>query len=857
MGLNEKILIFTSLLNYLSSEKVYIFDVFKRKGLTEDWNKDNSQCDGVSSWYFDENDQASPRFQVCFTRNCFLESPSYPITSINTVYADAKFTGRYCNALPKPNPDCGENITVNAIMLDTFPNTKTHNTPTEKEINFPVMDDLKVPIPQKNGRPPSFFDAKETITYDNKLNKTFIRLLFDSKMGCGGVSDLEVYYYKCPSTTSSLAVFGDINAPTYSENVKEYQGKCVDNAFQVVDEPLTMKCLWNGTIASTTGQCICLQGYEKEGNECKKIPDISSAIVFLNITSSSVEITWSHLSQVNKTNIYIVDCNDCPSGVLPKSTTNKFITINGLGSFADYEISVTFSSEVSRMIGENQTSEFQSFQTLPGVPGKVRNLMQKSLDNGKVELSWDPPFAKGNNIITYLLTYGGSTKKTTLTTHILDPDVEEQTFSVEIAAQVSVGGQLLTGESSTFKEKIHVKGGAALDMAIGVGVGVVLLVIIIGIVAFYIYRKKNLKAINDDDGGKVEMKETSTYGKVLENPFENDENSGPEINPNSLTIVQMLSNGKSLDISKGALLKNGEMKTVVIKTLKETATESDRIDFLQEASLVGKMNHTNIIKYEGIILKSQPHTIALEYMLNGTLNLYLKKHDMKLTNLQLLGMARGVASGMKYLNELGFIHRDIAARNVVLADNGECKISNFGMCRELDGKGCFMAKDGKIAIIWAAPESAHQKIFTTASDVWSYGILLWEIMSYGERPYWNMESPADVLEAIDQGYRLPPLKNCPRVAYDMMLECWEIEHTKRPTINEILNRIDKWIDNPEELLDEATPDGYSSLYSNHSNKNGADYAEISDYADLKSVNDWLRQENRRVFFYNLMYTRRV
>uniref|UniRef100_A0A7M5V4T0 receptor protein-tyrosine kinase n=1 Tax=Clytia hemisphaerica TaxID=252671 RepID=A0A7M5V4T0_9CNID len=755
-----KILIFTSLLNYLSSEKVYIFDVFKRKGLTEDWNKDNSQCDGVSSWYFDENDQASPRFQVCFTRNCFLESPSYPITSINTVYADAKFTGRYCNALPKPNPDCGENITVNAIMLDTFPNTKTHNTPTEKEINFPVMDDLKVPIPQKNGRPPSFFDAKETITYDNKLNKTFIRLLFDSKMGCGGVSDLEVYYYKCPSTTSSLAVFGDINAPTYSENVKEYQGKCVDNAFQVVDEPLTMKCLWNGTIASTTGQCICLQGYEKEGNECK-------------------------------------------------------------------------------------------------IPGKVRNLMQKSLDNGKVELSWDPPFAKGNNIITYLLTYGGSTKKTTLTTHILDPDVEEQTFSVEIAAQVSVGGQLLTGESSTFKEKIHVKGGAALDMAIGVGVGVVLLVIIIGIVAFYIYRKKNLKAINDDDGGKVEMKETSTYGKVLENPFENDENSGPEINPNSLTIVQMLSNGKSLDISKGALLKNGEMKTVVIKTLKETATESDRIDFLQEASLVGKMNHTNIIKYEGIILKSQPHTIALEYMLNGTLNLYLKKHDMKLTNLQLLGMARGVASGMKYLNELGFIHRDIAARNVVLADNGECKISNFGMCRELDGKGCFMAKDGKIAIIWAAPESAHQKIFTTASDVWSYGILLWEIMSYGERPYWNMESPADVLEAIDQGYRLPPLKNCPRVAYDMMLECWEIEHTKRPTINEILNRIDKWIDNPEELLDEATPDGYSSLYSNHSNKNGADYAEISDYADLKSVNDWLRQENRRVFFYNLMYTRRV
>ena len=97
-----------------------------------------------------------------------------------------------------------------------------------------------------------------------------------------------------------------------------------------------------------------------------EIPDVPSTMGFSNITSSSVEITWSHPSQVNHTNIYIVDCKDCPSGVFPQTTTNKFITISGLGAFAEYEIDVTFSSEVSRLIGENQTSEFKTLKTLPG-----------------------------------------------------------------------------------------------------------------------------------------------------------------------------------------------------------------------------------------------------------------------------------------------------------------------------------------------------------------------------------------------------------------------------------------------------------------------------------------------------------
>ena len=198
--------------------------------------------------------------------NCW-KNTFYPITS-DTVYADVIFVGRYFNALSKPQLNCGENMTVNAIILDTFPNRKTPNTPTEKETEFPI-DEFKIPIPRDNGFPPSFFDAKQTISYDNKLDKKYIRYLFDSKMGCGSIASPEVYYYKRPSITILLTVFGDINAPSYSEKEKDYQGKCVDNAVNVGDEKLMMKCTWNGTVTFTTGQCICLQGYEKEQNECK------------------------------------------------------------------------------------------------------------------------------------------------------------------------------------------------------------------------------------------------------------------------------------------------------------------------------------------------------------------------------------------------------------------------------------------------------------------------------------------------------------------------------------------------------------------------------------------------------------
>uniref|UniRef100_A0A4W6GB22 receptor protein-tyrosine kinase n=1 Tax=Lates calcarifer TaxID=8187 RepID=A0A4W6GB22_LATCA len=303
--------------------------------------------------------------------------------------------------------------------------------------------------------------------------------------------------------------------------------------------------------------------------------------------------------------------------------------------------------------------------------------------------------------------------------------------------------------------------------------------------------------------GHIKFPGVRTYIDPLtyEDPNQAVHEFAQEIDVSFISIERIIGAGEFGEVCSGPLRLPGKREIqVAIKTLKAGYTEQQRRDFLWEASIMGQFNHPNIIRLEGVVTKSKPVMIITEYMENGSLDTFLKKNDGQFTVIQLVGMLRGIASGMRYLSDMGYVHRDLAARNILVNSNLVCKVSDFGLSRVLedDPEAAYTTRGGKIPIRWTAPEAIAYRKFTSASDVWSYGIVMWEVMSYGERPYWEM-SNQDVIKAIEESYRLPGPMDCPEALYHLMMDCWQRERSNRPKFDEIVCLLDKLIRNPSSL----------------------------------------------------------
>ncbi|XP_063865644.1 ephrin type-B receptor 1-B-like isoform X8 [Scylla paramamosain] len=303
-----------------------------------------------------------------------------------------------------------------------------------------------------------------------------------------------------------------------------------------------------------------------------------------------------------------------------------------------------------------------------------------------------------------------------------------------------------------------------------------------------------------------------------------------EIDASYITIEAIIGGGEFGDVCKGKLqLPSRPEMTVAIKTLKPGSSEKARVDFLTEASIMGQFEHPNVIFLQGVVTKSNPVMIITEYMENGSLDHFLRVNDGKFQVLQLVGMMRCIASGMQYLSEMNYVHRDLAARNVLVNGQLICKIADFGLSREIEShtEGAYTTRGGKIPVRWTAPEAIAFRKFTSASDVWSLGIVMWEVMSYGERPYWNW-SNQDVIKSIEKGYRLPAPMECPEAIYQLMLDCWQKERNHRPNFASIVRTLDRLIRTPEALNKVAQNRCTTAL--------GLDSVDMTQ---LTSVEDWL------------------
>lgn len=313
-------------------------------------------------------------------------------------------------------------------------------------------------------------------------------------------------------------------------------------------------------------------------------------------------------------------------------------------------------------------------------------------------------------------------------------------------------------------------------------------------------------------GGNRSYVDPHTY----EDPNQAIREFAREIDASYITIEAIIGGGEFGDVCRGRLkIPPTFCKEidVAIKTLKPGSSEKARCDFLTEASIMGQFDHPNVIYLQGVVTRSNPVMIITEYMENGSLDTFLRANDGKFQTIQLIGMLRGIAAGMNYLSDMNYVHRDLAARNVLVNAQLVCKIADFGLSREIENAcDAYTTRGGKIPVRWTAPEAIAFRKFTSTSDVWSYGVVLWEVMSYGERPYWNW-SNQDVIKSIEKGYRLPAPMDCPEALYQLMLDCWQKQRTHRPTFASVVLTLDNLARQPQCLLTMVNPAGTQTTAS--------------------------------------------
>ncbi|CAL7948800.1 unnamed protein product [Xylocopa violacea] len=252
------------------------------------------------------------------------------------------------------------------------------------------------------------------------------------------------------------------------------------------------------------------------------------------------------------------------------------------------------------------------------------------------------------------------------------------------------------------------------------------------------------------------------------------------------------------EVYKGTLEReNGkdiEPQQVAIKKLKTRAIEADIRDFEREISIMKTLKHPNVVEILGVI--SEPEVcLVMEYVKHGSLQSYLAIHKQELTHKRLLGFALDIATGMDYLGSKSIVHRDLAARNILVADENKVKISDFGLA-QVTGKNDYyiLQTDRGLPIKWYAPESIRDGKFSTRSDVWSFGVTMYETFAFGEEPRLpgldtsterlqneQEKGSTELLAALERGTRLPCPSTCPQAIYvKLMYPCWHLQSHQRP-----------------------------------------------------------------------------
>ncbi|XP_066017975.1 fibroblast growth factor receptor 4-like isoform X2 [Pocillopora verrucosa] len=271
-------------------------------------------------------------------------------------------------------------------------------------------------------------------------------------------------------------------------------------------------------------------------------------------------------------------------------------------------------------------------------------------------------------------------------------------------------------------------------------------------------------------------------------------------------LEEVLGEGEYGIVYKGRCgRKNGNVIDVAIKKLKDDASKLEKAALLNEIRTLKQAGrHPNIVNLIGAWVHGETVFVVTELVRGGSLESLLKSKDdgsneyanvcCKLSDRQLLNIALQVALGMQHLEERKCIHRDLAARNVFIDSSKVAKVGDFGLARNISDDGLYIKTSCvKIPWRWSSLESLRDRVYTSKSDVWSFGILLWEIATYGELPYPDIESPLSLVSQLSTGYRMPRPHRCSEELYTLMSSCWNENPLLRPSFTDIVNQLEYFL----------------------------------------------------------------
>ncbi|XP_074828643.1 ephrin type-A receptor 3 isoform X4 [Natator depressus] len=760
-------------------------------------------------------------YQVCnvmdHSQNNWLRTNWIPRNSAQKIYVELKFTLRDCNSIPLVLGTCKETFNLYYMESDDDHLVKFREHQFTKidtiaaDESFTQMD-LGDRILKLNT------EVREV----GPVSRKGFYLAFQDVGACVALVSVRVYFKKCPFTIKNLAMFPD-TVPMDSQSLVEVQGSCVNHSKE--EDPPKMYCSTEGEWLVPIGKCLCNAGYEERGFECQacrpgfykafagnvkcaKCPPHSSTYedgsvncrceknyfrserdppsmactrppsaprnVISNINETSVILDWSWPLDAGgrKDVTFNIICKKCGGNIklcepcsanvrfLPRQIglTNTTVTVVDLLAHTNYTFEIDAVNGVSDLSTFSRQFAAVSITTNQAAPSPITIIRKDRTSRNSVSLSWQEPEQPNGIILDYEVKYYEKQEQetsytilrargTNVTISGLKPDT---TYVFQIRARTAAGygtnSRKFEFETSPDSFSISSENSQVVMIAISAAVAIILLTVVVYVLIgrFCGYNK-------------------SKHGA--------DE--------------------------KRLHFGNGHLKFPGLRTYVDPHTYEDPNQAVHEFA---KELDATSISIDKVVGAGKPVMIVTEYMENGSLDSFLRKHDAQFTVIQLVGMLRGIASGMKYLSDMGYVHRDLAARNILINSNLVCKVSDFGLSRVLedDPEAAYTTRGGKIPIRWTSPEAIAYRKFTSASDAWSYGIVLWEVMSYGERPYWEM-SNQDVIKAVDEGYRLPPPMDCPAALYQLMLDCWQKDRNNRPKFEQIVSILDKLIRNPSSL----------------------------------------------------------